>query len=507
MLLALPLLALSSMNAAADGVSDVYVVGSQPLENFSAALQEMVLAVACSMGYVPDSGSGTSCPDNNSQYSYDYFNNNNFLSGLLFTNNLATPFSLGSSALYQLSSDDDIVTSVTAPSLLLDYFSTDEDLSTYTNYIFGYNDEDADWWYTTYDMGYYDSSSNTIYYSDTASGYGVESSNQTQYLGNPTALSVLNALVLPFSCVSASDATTCLSDTVFPRVQLAAVNQVIDLSGNTTPATDLQPYYVMSDLQTELPESYSHLQSLSALNMDTLLSPLMYKTSVETAPSSSDESSGVSLPAATAENELEAATSFIKYVTDQYISIPPLTSDAYTGVTGVQTIYTYMTQLRGYAALLSVPVSNLNFLLAKRIQPTNNDEPKISQSAYEYNMATRRLQTISCSSGGSSGSGSEGSGQSCDSEKTPVSWIQKVRLMSPNQREAEELQLLAEINYQLYLNRQIMERLLATGSAGLANSIAMGKQNLTLDNAADVASLLTTGESTSSDDSSSDSSS
>ncbi|MDP3559824.1 MAG: hypothetical protein Q8R79_05715 [Legionellaceae bacterium] len=172
------------------------------------------------------------------------------------------------------------------------------------------------------------------------------------------------------------------------------------------------------------------------LNSDSLLMPTQYTT--------------ISVPsanggAATSLDQATIADKFIRYVIGS--SMPPpmptqtqLNSIYTSSHTGLNSLASYLSNMRAFAAQRSVAISNFYYVLGKRLpDPTT----KISQEMYEYQMATWRLSPPSTGS---------------------TSWADTMNQASSATVGKEIATLLAEINYQLYLTRQQQERLLMTNS-------------------------------------------
>ena len=113
------------------------------------------------------------------------------------------------------------------------------------------------------------------------------------------------------------------------------------------------------------------------------------------------------------------------------------------------TLDAYLTSLRVYAAQSSVGISNLYYMLSKRL-PQNesvSENPLLtSQALSEFTMATWRLYNPA------------------DTDPSKKQWLDKINDASSATLQKEMVTLLAEINYQLYLNRQQEERLLLTNT-------------------------------------------
>jgi intracellular multiplication protein IcmX len=196
------------------------------------------------------------------------------------------------------------------------------------------------------------------------------------------------------------------------------------------------------------------------LDVNTLIGPLMYNTNANT--TTSDETG---YPATTQETQ---AMSFVNYLSGKnLISVSPTYYDynnLYNQIIGststvtdedrhkaLTTVYKYFMNLRTYAATMSVGLSNLSDIMARRMP---NGITKTSQAFDEYTMATRRIITNNDSTDSTSGSTSTENKWLTDMEKAPSVVIQR-----------EMLYLLSEINYQMYLDRQQNEKILLTLTA------------------------------------------
>lgn len=224
---------------------------------------------------------------------------------------------------------------------------------------------------------------------------------------------------------------------------------------------------VMSNVIGTLPSvnsffSYSTNEALlPQLNGNSLLGPLLYDTTTTSGSTGNSDNTKDTSKGLTAENQIQQAANFIRYIT---YGVTPLNlpsqqqySDIYATATSTDstvsvkdkvnaqnTLENYLTSLRTFAAQSSVPISNFYYILSKRMpQPAMEGQPAGSQALTEYMMATRRLNNSS-------------------TQGTP--WIQQINTASPTSVGKEIAVLLAEINYQLYLNRQQQERQLMTES-------------------------------------------
>ncbi|KTD22016.1 intracellular multiplication protein IcmX [Legionella lansingensis] len=224
------------------------------------------------------------------------------------------------------------------------------------------------------------------------------------------------------------------------------------------------------------------------LNSNSLIAPLMYSsTSLGTDQTQSGSNfvntATIGAPSGTtpsgplqAQTQAQQALNFIRYATSAVapLALPSYndygnlylqiidTTNKYTAVQKWQaasTIANYLANLRVYAAQASVGIGNLYYILSKRmpqpIQGTQTTESTTtSQALSEYNMATWRLFNPTTAS--------QTQGQ--PGQPTTTQWITNLNQASAATIQKEIAILLAEINYQLYLNRQQEERLLLTNS-------------------------------------------
>lgn len=217
---------------------------------------------------------------------------------------------------------------------------------------------------------------------------------------------------------------------------------------------------------------------LSQLNVNSLLGPLLYNTSSNSnnstnASSNSGSNSGcnssntIGLPN---ETQAQVAEAFVRYATNS-ITPPsmPQASEFATALSNAQnngdpTLANFLVLMRERAAQISVPVSNLYFMMQRRL-PQNNSN-NLSQALAEFQQATWRLMNPNAQ--GSSGS---------NSDSTAQQWTDLINNASPATVQKESALLLAEINYQLYLMRQFQERQLLTESILAIAMLNMGGQS------------------------------
>ncbi|HAU1191211.1 TPA: type IVB secretion system protein IcmX [Legionella pneumophila] len=280
------------------------------------------------------------------------------------------------------------------------------------------------------------------------------------YLNDPVSQAVFNILGTP-------DYSFCMDNeqkSWLPNCNLMYQNLVMqNVIGTIPPA--------QTSGSTPAFYSYKYNQPLiSQLNSNSLIAPLLMDTSA----SQSGQDSGL-----TAKSQAQQALNFIRYASAQVTppSLPKLSayselwnqatakpnSAGYNEVQQKQaaaTLSSYFNNLRVYAAQTSVGVSNLYYILSKRL-PQNmsgdqNNPNVTSQALNEFNMATRRLFDPTASN-------------------TPgqpnQQWIKQINDASPATVQKEIAVLLAEINYQMYLDRQIQERILLTNSIMLLQNL------------------------------------
>lgn len=222
---------------------------------------------------------------------------------------------------------------------------------------------------------------------------------------------------------------------------------------------------VMSNVLGKLPGTFQYFTYqynqpiLSQLNSNTLLSPLLYTTNTGGNSTSSSQPTANGLPAQT---QAQQAANFIRYATGQVLPVPlPKLKDydtLYTQAANLSkdvpeatqkqaqtSLTSYLMNIRVYAAQTSVAISNFYYLLSKRMPQNLPGNQVGSQALSEFTMATWRLF-------------------SPDQKSANTQWVNQINQASPATVQKEMVMLLAEINYQLYLNRQQEERLLLTNS-------------------------------------------
>lgn len=211
---------------------------------------------------------------------------------------------------------------------------------------------------------------------------------------------------------------------------------------------------------------------LSQLNGNTLLSPLLYTTSSDSGSNTSSSPQPSSQSGLPGDSQLQQAANYIRYATGMIIpaSLPKYREydSLYTKAMNLnkntpaieqmraKTILSnYFGKLRIYAAQMSVGLSNMYYILSRRMPQKLTGDKVSSQALSEFTMATWRLYNPDNTSN--------------------VQWLEQINKASSATVQKEMVTLLAEINYQLYLNRQQDERLLLTETMMLLQNIRMSQ--------------------------------
>ena len=262
----------------------------------------------------------------------------------------------------------------------------------------------------------------------------------------------------------------------------------ISTSGEGYPAPG---YFALGKLNTAL---------VPQLSSDSLLGPLMFDNSSSSSGGNNNSGATAGL---TAGNQIQQAANFIRYATGAVapLALPkraeysalflqaiadPAKDKSVTQAMKIQaqnTIVNYLANLRIYTAQMSVGISNLYYILSQRMPQKSllgtgagGGDTQTSQALSEFTMATWRLQPPTPSESG---------------KNDPI-WFNQINQASSATVQKEIAILLAEINYQLYLNRVQQERLLLTNSMMLIHAGRTdAQQNLTLNGTAAVAAVST----------------
>jgi intracellular multiplication protein IcmX len=281
------------------------------------------------------------------------------------------------------------------------------------------------------------------------------------YQANPVSQSILNLTTTP-------DISNCL--------QISCANPsskndtlVVKCCAEKTPVYRTQiGINVLGNIPT--PETmYSPLATAinNEMNANTLIEPQELAVNSKTPSPQGKSGSGDSNTPPTigliANNQAQEAENFIRYATEA-VSPPEQatyetyqnyyntatkipknpTADQLKKAANAQTLLSnYLSSWRSFTAQKSVAVSNLYHILSKRMPQPGSANQTSSQALSEFNMATKRLY---------------------DPKSDGKQWINEINTASPATVQKEIALLLAEMNYQLYLNRQDQERLLLTNS-------------------------------------------
>lgn len=308
--------------------------------------------------------------------------------------------------------------------------------------------------------------------------------DQQPYQNDPVSQSIYNILGTP-------DVSFCSSGGVVSNPTNPNATNNIKASATCNIAPQMFQNQIIQNVLGPIPGtteffSYQNNSALIAqLNSDALIAPLYYSTD----NSDSQQSTGSPSPTPkakglSAQNQAQQAANFIRYVSG---SVVPITlpsrsqyDSLYSAAIGLNDVgaqaklSTYLTNLRVYAAQTSVGMSNLYYILSKRLpQAAQGGDDKAgagankptSEALNEYNMATWRIFKQS-----------EGAGSN------QQQWIDKINTASPATVQKEIAVLLSEINYQLYLTRQINERMLFTSSVSLLQGTKANQPSADLNN-------------------------
>jgi intracellular multiplication protein IcmX len=292
--------------------------------------------------------------------------------------------------------------------------------------------------------------------------------DQTTYQQDPVSQGILNILATP-------DSSYCM------QYGGRDYNGVW-IDNCTIKYSDLVSANVIGNTNPPLPSTYYtyayNQQFLSQLNGNTLIAPLLYSTQSTSANSTSSPTPTQQNTGLPAQNQAQQAANFVRYVSGSVtpMKLPNLKDydvlygQAYPG-TGTSTtvlqqkqaqatLNNYLTSLRTYAAQTSVGLSNLYFMMSKRL-PQNpsggSASTQSSQAMSEFNLATWRLFNPDMT----------GNKQ----------WINQVNTASPATVQKEIATLLAEMSYQMYLDRQIQERILLTNTIMLLQNTRAAQPN------------------------------
>lgn len=280
--------------------------------------------------------------------------------------------------------------------------------------------------------------------------------DQETFQKDPVSQAVLNILSTP-------DYSVCIESDGTWKSNCEALYQNKVMSNVIGPLPLPQDFY-----------SYTYNQPfISQLNSNALLAPLMYSTESAPASSTSSPDPSAKKPGLPAENQLQIAANFIRYASGAVTPITLPNDKAYAELynranpvnlkplsvpsaeqvadrlSAQATLNTYFTSLRVYAAQSSVGIGNLYYLMSKRLPQNQSGAGNAiltSQALSEFNMATWRLFNAG------------------DTSSPNKQWLNQINEASSATVQKEIATLLAEINYQMYLDRQLQERILLTNT-------------------------------------------
>ncbi|HHF7345601.1 type IVB secretion system protein IcmX [Legionella feeleii] len=316
--------------------------------------------------------------------------------------------------------------------------------------------------------------------------------DQQTYQNDPVSQAVLNILGTPdYSYCLKNDNVTVINPCNYPSTVFNQNQVMANVLGGTPGA--IGDSSGIPDPETFF--SYDYNQPfISQLNANSLMGPLVYSTTNSDSASTSSGEGNTQNQGLTATNQVQQAANFIRYATgavapaslpnySQYSSlfsqaqVPQNTTPNLQQLQAQSALSSYLMNLRIYAAQTSVGISNLYYILGKRIQQTpptatggSNTAPT-SQALTEFNMATWRLYN--------------------PDQSVNTMWTAQISNASAATVQKEIATLLAEINYQLYLSRVQQERILLTNTMLLIQNARAAQPS---------SSLSTSGSSTSATD-------
>ncbi len=289
--------------------------------------------------------------------------------------------------------------------------------------------------------------------------------DQQTYQQDPVSQNILNILATPDSSYCMTyDGSAWTQNCPFLYEDLVSANVI-----GSIPST--YQYYTYSYNQ----------QFLSQLNGNSLIAPLLYSTQNASANSTSSPTPTQKNAGLPAQNQAQQAANFIRYVSGSVtpIKLPNLKeydilySQANPGSgsnipllqqkQAQATLNNYLTTLRTYAAQTSVGLSNLYFIMSKRLpqNPSGGNSSNLSsQAVSEFNLATWRLFNPDMTAN--------------------KQWINQIDTASTATVQKEIVSLLAEMSYQMYLDRQIQERILLTNTIMLLQNTRASQPNASL---------------------------
>lgn len=292
---------------------------------------------------------------------------------------------------------------------------------------------------------------------DGSSDTGAPTPSSPVYPADPISQLIANSLVPP-------PFTSCTQS----MIENAPGGSASAFAQNCTRYQEAISTFVLGGIPSPALPTQLDTNTLSQLNSNSLITPLLYSTTSSQSPGGGQPASANGL---TGNNQAQIAQNFIRYISVNVVPPKQLGKSAhsqlYTAATSttipidkrlaaIKALGNYFVIQRGFAALMSVGESNLYEMLAKRMPQklTSGDPnggkptPTSSVALNEFKMATRRLYDPT------------------DTQQNN-SWVDQINTASPATVQKEMAFLLAEIRYEMYLARQQQERLLLTNSAML----------------------------------------
>lgn len=297
--------------------------------------------------------------------------------------------------------------------------------------------------------------------------------DQPDYQSDPVSQAVWNILGTPDYSYCLDNSGTNVAGCNYSNTSSASTSSSNIANQNQVMANVLGSTYNVLGDSSGIPGTYQYMTYdynkpfIAQLNANSLMGPLIYSTSnSNTGSSGGDSQNQVGL---TANNQVQQAANFIRYATgavapaslpnrtqyDTLFTQAQVTSGATPTVQQLQAqaaLASYLMNLRIYTAQTSVGISNLYYILGKRVQQTtpsqtggtSGSSAPTSQAFNEFTMATWRLYNP-------------------DQSSNPQ-WLAQINNASAATVQKEMAALLAEINYQLYLSRVQQERILLTNT-------------------------------------------
>lgn len=275
-----------------------------------------------------------------------------------------------------------------------------------------------------------------------------KSNKEIKEIADPISEAILN-IISTSPTPAQSPAASAASTTINPTNQKNDASD--DCKDRTCFLNQIQVSDILGDYYNR-DTNHSRELSKDKLNSNILITPMLLTYPTSTDKDNQQAPSNYSAKA-------KDAKDFISYVTGMPLKTPPASTIKQYGQNAIPAVEEYTATLRTYAARVSVGVSNLYYIFSKRLPQTfsisnlnvqsnqvgSAQDTTVSQAYMEYQMATWRLLNST-------------------NPSQPATWIQNINSASPASIQKEIAILLAEINYQMYLNREQQERILLANS-------------------------------------------